>query len=170
MSSKALRCWHQQPPVQKINMASSSQNYVTEKQLVGAGWAMMIVTSVVFAARTLIRVRQPKKIQADDFILLLAYLCFLTLTILYIVLAPTMYRVTDATTGKTPLYPELLSDSLFMIEIFFANTMIFWFTLYAVKFSFLALYRRLMAGIKVYMQLWWAVVIFCVVVSELRTR
>ncbi|KAJ9605216.1 hypothetical protein H2200_010606 [Cladophialophora chaetospira] len=122
----------------------STQNYVTERQLVGVGYAMISVTTLIFGARTFIRIQQPKSIQADDYFLLLAYLCFLTLTILYIVLAPTMYRVTNASSGITPLYPGILSDSLFMIKIFFANTMIFWFTLWAVKFSFLALYRRLM--------------------------
>ncbi|OCT54352.1 hypothetical protein CLCR_00860 [Cladophialophora carrionii] len=141
---------------------SSTQNYVTEKQLVGVGYAMIAITSIVFGARTLIRVNQPKRFQADDLFLLLAYLCFLTLSILYIVLAPTMYRITDASSGLTPIYPEILSDSLFMIKIFFANTMIFWFALYAVKFSFLSLYRRLMKGLRLYMQLWWAVVAFCV--------
>ncbi|KIW72139.1 hypothetical protein PV04_00359 [Phialophora macrospora] len=141
---------------------SSTQNYVTQKQLLGVGYTMIVVTSLVFGARTYIRVQQPKRIQSDDYFLLLAYLCFLTLTILYIVLAPTMYRVTDASSGRTPIYPEILEDSLFMIKIFFANTMIFWFALYAVKFSFLSLYRRLMKGLRLYMRLWWAVVIFCI--------
>jgi hypothetical protein len=145
---------------------SSSQNYVTQKQLLGVGYAMLAVTTLVFGARTYIRVQQPKRIQTDDYFLLLAYLCFLTLTILYIVLAPTMFRVTDATSGLTPIYPEILADSLFMIKIFFANTMIFWFALYSVKFSFLSLYRRLMQGLRLYMQLWWAVVIFCTLVCS----
>lgn len=35
----------------------------------------------------------------------------------------------------------------------------------AVKFAFLALYFRLMTGIKRYMQLWWVVIIFSAVVS-----
>ena len=144
----------------------STQNYVTETRLVGVGYAMIGVTSLIFGARTFIRVQQPKRVQADDYFLLLAYLCFLTLTILYIVLAPTMYRVTDASSGITPIYPKILADSLFMIKIFFANTLIFWFTLYAIKFSFLALYRRLMAGLRGYMQLWWAIVVFCVLVGK----
>ena len=72
---------------------------------------------------------------AEDYILLLAYLLFLTTTILYIVVTPTMYRVSDVVTGKTPPYAEMLEDSLFMIKIFFANTMLFWFTLWSVPFT-----------------------------------
>lgn len=34
----------------------------------------------------------------------------------------------------------------------------------AVKFAFLALYYRLMTGLRRYMQLWWAVLVFCAVV------
>ncbi|EXJ71951.1 uncharacterized protein A1O5_04453 [Cladophialophora psammophila CBS 110553] len=140
----------------------SSQNYVSQRALLGVAYSMLGVTSVVFVARALVRFRQPKRFQAEDFFLLLAYLFFLSLTIMYIVLTPTMFRVTDASTGKIPIYPEILDDSLFMIKIFFANTMIFWFTLYSVKFAFLCLYRRLMTGIPVYMKLWWAAAGFCI--------
>ncbi|KIX97937.1 uncharacterized protein Z520_06015 [Fonsecaea multimorphosa CBS 102226] len=141
---------------------SSSQNYVSQRVLLGVAYSMLGITTVVFLARALVRVRQPKRFVAEDFFLLLAYLFFLSLTIMYIVLAPTMFRVTDATTGKIPIYPTILADSLFMIKIFFANTMIFWFTLYSVKFAFLCLYRRLMMGIPMYLKLWWAAVGFCV--------
>ncbi|KIW75663.1 hypothetical protein Z517_10405 [Fonsecaea pedrosoi CBS 271.37] len=142
---------------------SSAQNYVSERALLGVAYAMIGVTSIVFLARALVRVRQPKRFQAEDVFLVLAYLFFLALTIMYIVVTPVMFRVTDASSGKIPVYPEILSDSLFMIKIFFANTMIFWFTLYSVKFAFLCLYRRLMTGIPMYMRLWWAAAGFCIV-------
>lgn len=76
-----------------------------------------------------------------------------------------MYRVTNAIEGVTQVYPTIIKDSLFMIKIFFANTLLLWFTLWAVKFSFLALYRKLFSGIKVYMHLWWGVVVFALIVS-----
>jgi hypothetical protein len=73
-----------------------------------------------------------------------------------------MYRVGEAmTTGN--MYPEILSDSLLMIKIFFSTTMLLWFVLWGVKFAFLMLYRRLFAGIRFYMRLWWAVLVFCIV-------
>lgn len=162
---------------------SSSQNYVTEGMLLRTAYAMIAITSAVFLLRAAARIWRPKRLMAEDYILLLAYLLFLTTAILYVVVTPAMYRVTSATTGRIPMYPTILEDSMLLIKIFFANTMIFWFTLWyvsvscsvhkyllilsrAVKFSFLALYYRLMSGIKRYMQLWWAVLIFCILVRR----
>ncbi|ETN43879.1 uncharacterized protein HMPREF1541_11010 [Cyphellophora europaea CBS 101466] len=141
---------------------SSSQNYVTSGLLLRTAYAMIATTTLVFVGRAATRIWRPKRIMAEDYILLLAYLFFLSTTILYIVVTPTMYRVSDVVAGKIPPYAELADDSLFMIKIFFANSMMFWFTLWSVKFAFLALYYRLMTGIKRYMQLWWGVLAFSV--------
>ena len=67
---------------------------------------------------------------AEDYIIAFAYALFLATTILYIVVTPTMYRISDVISGKVPPYAELLDDSLFLIKVFFANTMLFWFTLW----------------------------------------
>lgn len=160
---------------------SSSQNYVTSDMLLSTAYAMIAITSVVFFGRAATRIWKPKPLMAEDYILGVAYLMFLATTILYIVVTPVMYKISDVTLGKAPPYAEILEDSLFMIKIFFANTLLFWFTLWlvglwhtcrmmltlyrAVKFSFLALYYRLMTGLRRYMQLWWCVTGFCVVVS-----
>lgn len=112
---------------------SSSENYVTEGMLLRTAYAMIAVTSAVFLLRAAARIWRPKRIGAEDYILLLAYLLFLTTAILYVVVTPAMYRVTNAITGKTPMYATILEDSMLLIKIFFANTMIFWFTLWYVS-------------------------------------
>ena len=109
---------------------SSSQNYVTADMLLRTAYAMIAVTTLVFVARTATRIWRPKPLAAEDYILLLAYLLFLSTTITYIVVTPYMYRISDVTLGKAPPYAEILDDSLFMIKIFFANTMLFWFALW----------------------------------------
>lgn len=109
---------------------SSSQNYVSSGLLLRTAYGMIATTTVVFAGRVGIRIWRPKRIMAEDYILLLAYLLFLCTTILYIVVTPTMYKISDVISGKTPPYAEMLEDSLFMIKVFFANTMLFWFTLW----------------------------------------
>jgi hypothetical protein len=109
---------------------SSSQNYVTSGLLLRTAYGMITATSVVFIARAAARVWRPQRLMAEDYILTFAYLLFLSTTILYIVVTPTMYKISDVIGGKTPPYPEMLEDSLFMIKIFFANTMLFWFTLW----------------------------------------
>lgn len=109
---------------------SSSQNYVTQDMLLRTAYAMIAVTSSVFLARAATRIWRPKPLMAEDYILAFAFLLFLATTILYIIVSPVMYKISDVMLGKAPPYAEMLDDSLFMIKIFFANTMLFWFTLW----------------------------------------
>jgi hypothetical protein len=112
---------------------SSSQNYVTQDMLLNTSYAMIAITSSIYVARAATRFWTKKPLMAEDYILLLAFVLFLSTTVMYIVVTPVMYKTSDVILGKTPPYPELLDDSLFMIKIFFANTMIFWFTLWYVN-------------------------------------
>ena len=114
---------------------SSSQNYVTEGMLLRTAYAMIATTSFVFLLRAAARIWQPKRLGPEDYILLLAYLFFLATAILYVVVTPAMYRVTNATTGIIPMYATILEDSMLLIRIFFANTMLFWFTLWYVLYT-----------------------------------
>ncbi|KAF1962118.1 hypothetical protein CC80DRAFT_531090 [Byssothecium circinans] len=60
-------------------------------------------------------------------------------------------------------YTTMMDDALFLRNILFANSMMFWFVLWTVKFSLLALYRRLVVGLgAAYVRLWRIVLVFCV--------
>ncbi|ORY16878.1 hypothetical protein BCR34DRAFT_635246 [Clohesyomyces aquaticus] len=145
---------------------SSTTNYITKEQLLSTTYAMVAITSAFAVARVAVRIARPKAMAIEDWLVLLAYVFFLTMSILYIVVTPTMFRLSGVMAGTVPPYATILEDSLFIIRIFFANTMIFWIVLWAVKFSLLALYRRLMVGLNnLYMMLWWGVLGFCVVAS-----
>jgi len=109
-----------------------------------------------------------KKLQPEDLLIIAAYVFFMVLTILYIVVAGPLFRITKVGIGKAPQYPEMMEDYRFMLKLFFCNTMFLWLTLWCVKFSLLALYRKLMSGLQAYVRLWWAVSIFCAVVGAVR--
>lgn len=106
----------------------------------------------------------------DDLFMLLAWIFFLALAINYVVITPTLYRVTAVQLGKEMIYPELEDDALKMIKIFFANTLLLWFSLWSVKFSLLFLYRRLMKGLPQLMRWWWIVMGFSIVVRQSYSR
>jgi hypothetical protein len=147
---------------------SSTQNYVSKEQLLSTSYAMIALTSIVALSRVGIQVFRARKMMLEDYLIFFAYILFITMTAMYIAVTPALYRISDVTSGKAPFYPKLLDDSLFLIKVFFANTMIFWFVLWTVKFSLLALYRRLTIGLnKTYMMVWWGIVSFCVIVSFL---
>lgn len=145
---------------------SSTQNYVSKQQLLNTSYGMIALTSAFVLARVAIQVSRPKKLGVEDYLVYVSYAFYLAMSILYIVVTPPLFKISDVTSGKAPPYPTILDDTLFLIKVFFANTTIFWLVLWTVKFSLLALYRRLMVGLKsTYIMLWWAVFAFCVLVS-----
>jgi rhodopsin domain-containing protein len=143
---------------------AGDQNYVTEEQITFTAYAMIIIASIFFFARLGLRLFKSVAFQLEDLFIWLAFLSFLALAIGYIVAAPVMFRVTNATSGMTPIYDTIFQDGDFMLKIFFANTLLLWCVLWAVKLSFLFLYRRLFVGLSGQIQWWWAVLVFTVIV------
>jgi hypothetical protein len=141
-----------------------SSSYVTPRSLRATGFTMIAITTIIAGARLVMAVARPKKAGWDDFWLLLAYLFFLTVSILYIVVIPVMFRLEALAAGKIDVYPTVLDDSLFIQKIFFVTTSGLWFTLWSVKFSLMALYKRLMTGLRLYIRIWWVVIVLCFIV------
>lgn len=144
---------------------SASQNYFTANVLTNTGYALIIVTTATVITRFSIRIWKRKPFEIEDLLVGLAWASFLALTISYIVITPPMYHLYAVTGGEAEPYPEMMDDALVIIKVFFYSTMLLWCTLWAVKFSLLALYRRLMTGLRAYIILWWALVVFCALVS-----
>lgn len=78
-----------------------------------------------------------------------------------------MQRLYDVGNGRIPPYPELAEDTVKMTKMIFAAPCMFWMTLWAVKFSLLLLYRRLLAGLpERYRIIWWTIAGLCLVVDD----
>ncbi|KAJ9617004.1 hypothetical protein H2200_000725 [Cladophialophora chaetospira] len=138
--------------------------YVTETSVRSTGIAMIILTTIICGVRIFVALEQQRKFGWDDGWLVAAYIFFLTLSILYIVAAHRMFQITRVVGGEIPPYPSISDDGLFIQKIFFVTTSGLWFVLWSVKFSLLAVYKRLMQGLPHMLRLWWAVVVFCLVV------
>ncbi|KAF2643779.1 hypothetical protein P280DRAFT_444904 [Massarina eburnea CBS 473.64] len=140
----------------------STRTYVTATQLLNTSYGMMAITTAVVLARVAVQSTRKMRMALEDYLVYLAYTMYLSMSVMYIVVTPAMFRVTAAAKGLVPSYATLMDDALFLTRIFFTNSMIFWFVLWTIKFSLLALYRRLMVGLSVgYVRLWWAVFGFC---------
>ncbi|EED12166.1 conserved hypothetical protein [Talaromyces stipitatus ATCC 10500] len=140
---------------------------VSEDQVLSTGYATIAMTTAFTIARFAVRwTQQKREFQIEDGICLFSWVAFLVMAILYIVVTPVLFRVDTAiSTGE--LYANLMKDALYVTEIFFANTMIFWIVLWSVKLSLLFLYRRLFVGLPDQMKWWWSVLIFTVLVCVL---
>ncbi|KAH7068017.1 hypothetical protein BKA63DRAFT_104029 [Paraphoma chrysanthemicola] len=140
---------------------SSRQNYITEDHLLNTIYGMLTLTTVFVIARTLTtQVLRPKRWLPQDAIIYVAYILYIILAVLYIVVTPILFRLTAVGEKRMKPYPTLRDEHKLMVRIFFVNTMFFWLVLWTVKLSFLMLYRRLIEGLhNIYIKLWWASVV-----------
>lgn len=137
----------------------------TLNELNGLIWAMIVLTSIVFLSRAVIRFRRPNQTGvAADYILLLAYLFFMACSILYLATIKPIYRWQSATAKEIDMYPEYLADLVTMRKVLLINSYTLWCTLWCVKFAFLSLYWKLVQQLPIFIKMWWGVFIFTVLV------
>lgn len=129
----------------------------------GTGIALIVLTSLVVGTRFVGSIRSFKDLKAEDYLLIVAYIFFLELSILYIYISPVIFRLAAVGAGTIPPYATLSEDGLRLQTVFFVTTSSLWLCLWMVKFSLLAMYKRLLVG-KKYLIAWWAIMGFCVLV------
>jgi hypothetical protein len=117
--------------------------------------------SIIFViARTLCRWWKLRAFEIEDFFNWLALAFYLAMSGLYIHVLPILYfsqAVVDGTATPTVDLTEQATDTL---KCLFAIQMLFWLTLYAVKFSLLWMFRRLAVGLQVYSRIWICITAF----------
>ncbi|KAJ5145519.1 uncharacterized protein N7515_000083 [Penicillium bovifimosum] len=124
------------------------------------GIALIVLTSVVIGIRFIGSIRSLKDLRAEDYLLFVAYLFFLTLSILYIYIAPVIFRLAAVGSGSIPPYATFMEDAEKLQITFFVTTSSLWLTLWMTKFSLLAMYKRLLVG-KQYLLAWWIITGAC---------
>lgn len=127
--------------------------------------AMITLTTIVVLMRAYLRFTRPKSIILADYILLAAYVVFIGLTSLFLVATPALYRFDAASKGEIEMYPTFADDLVFMRITLLTNSYTLWTILWLVKFAFLSVYYKLVAGLPVYQRWWWIVFVFCVLVG-----
>ncbi len=138
---------------------------VSEDRFLQVAYAMLILASVFVLVRAGGQAWMRKRLELPDYCLYFAYVFYLAMSICYIIIMPQIYRLGEVMDLKIPPWPTLAQDVVLYVRMMFITTTLFWGTLWFVKLSFLALYKNLMTGLpKIYMGMWWAVSIFCVVV------
>ncbi|KAF9894027.1 hypothetical protein FE257_008999 [Aspergillus nanangensis] len=136
-------------------------DYVTPLAIQGTGYALIGLTTLVVIARFSTSLSRLKELKAEDYLLALAYAIFLVLAILYIIIAPTLFKIKAVQLGQTPPYATLMEDSFKLQAFFFFTTGSLWLCLWMIKFSLLAMYKRLLNG-RAYFIAWWGLLGFCI--------
>ena len=133
----------------------------------GTGIALIVLTSLVVGTRFAGAIRSHKDLKAEDYLLIIAYIFFLELSILYIYISPAIFRIAAVSAGTIPPYATISEDVLRLQTVFFVTTSSLWLCLWMIKFSLLAMYKRLLVG-KKYIIAWWVIMGFCVLVRISR--
>ncbi|KAJ4377189.1 hypothetical protein N0V83_000012 [Neocucurbitaria cava] len=141
---------------------SSRQNYITEDHLLNTTYGMLTLATIFVIARIVTtQLVRPKRWILQDAIIYLAFILYIVMAVLYILVTPILFRLTAVGEKRLKPYPTLQDEHKFMVRIFFVNSMMLWFILWTIKLSFLVLYKKLMEGLRdVYLKLWWAVTWF----------
>ncbi|KAI5458332.1 hypothetical protein BGZ63DRAFT_427584 [Mariannaea sp. PMI_226] len=141
-----------------------ASNSLTNTTLLATGVTAIIITSLVAGTRLVLSILQHRRFQWDDGWLIAAYIFFLVVSSMYMAVGPVIFKFQDLAAGKLQPYPTIADDSLYLQKTFFVTTSGLWICLWCVKFSLLALYKKLLNNLPFYQKIWWGVIAFCVVV------
>ncbi|KAL8724990.1 MAG: hypothetical protein Q9166_007639 [cf. Caloplaca sp. 2 TL-2023] len=133
-------------------------NFLSRQQVKHLSYCMITLATCFTAIRLGIRAWKRRFWLIEDIIVCLAWACFLAMTIGYICVTNAVYRISEVGSGKKPPYDGLKEDSMFLVKIFFPNTLLLWTTLWLVKFALLLQCRRLIDRRPNYITVWWIIV------------
>ncbi|KAL1798879.1 hypothetical protein ACET3X_002916 [Alternaria dauci] len=137
---------------------------ISETQFLQVAYPMMALPSAFILVRIGIQVWKRKAMELQDYLMYTAYVFFLIMSICYLLMVPTVYAAGRVSLGQMKPWPTMQDDVLVYYRYLIVTTMTFWLTLWSVKLSLLALYKKLLEGLPaVYKRLWWAVFWFCIV-------
>ena len=127
-----------------------SSNGLTETTLRGTAIGLMVVTTAMVFARAILRSDQKKSIQWDEIWLIVGYMLFMAITGVYINKTSLLFRLLAVEEGRLAPYPSVSKDGFDAQKTFFFTSPGLWLTLWSIKFSLLAFYKRIMVGVKLY--------------------
>ncbi|KAK8059095.1 hypothetical protein PG996_009025 [Apiospora saccharicola] len=146
--------------------AGDSHQYVppliSKKGLLIGIWLSASLSVITLAMRLFSRFRGPKKLYADDWLIILGWGLFGIYAVIWQYTAPYIYIVQDVIVGNI-LPPETFpDDSKKSWQIQLIILVLFSTSLFLVKLSFLLLFQRLRRNVTKGQYLWWASVILTV--------
>lgn len=150
-------------------MASLSNSWISQEVLLRTDHIMIAVPSVVFVARVIVQIyRRRTRVEWQDGWLYLAFAAFIAFSTCYVIITPVFFKLEKYQadpTNPANLWPTMAKDTTFIAQVMWCSGMMFWTCLWAVKFSFLALYKKLLVGLsRTWFWTYWGIVAFSVVV------
>jgi hypothetical protein len=147
---------------------SAEASWISQNYLLRTDYAILAFTSIIFIARVVVQVWRRNKFEWQDGWLYIAFAAYLALCITYTHITPTFFKLEQLAKGENLGWEGMHKDIRLTTEVIFTSGIMFWTCLWCVKFSLLALYKKLLVGVSyAWTYTYWSIVLFCVLVRGL---
>ncbi|KAI0452782.1 hypothetical protein F5B21DRAFT_526627 [Xylaria acuta] len=147
------------PPPLSINSDVLPSPSVTRSSLLGTLWFGAAFATISVTARLIIRRTILKRLQIEDYLVIVAVCLHMSSAILWTILSDDLYLTLDSVKNLSDI-GTFLDRSGVSLHADLANYVIVWTGLWCVKLSFMAFFRGLGRHIKAQRYLWTGVLIF----------
>lgn len=121
-------------------------------------WGGGVIAIILVSLRIFTRIKGSKRLYWDDFFALVAVILYIVAGINWqTVMAHDMYEMMSVFAGHQPPGPNFLAHLHRYGKSSLASLLLFYSTLWAVKFSFLIFFRRLGKHVRRQRLLWWPI-------------
>lgn len=136
---------------------------VDRQALVAIIWTCFSIASCFLTLRLVVRWRQNARFLSDDYWMIWAWMCMLTMAILQTEQMNALFYMTHLQAGRILAQPEeILVQNQQLTRWQFPIIKLFWITLWSVKASFMSIFYRLIRSFPVLRRLWYCVAAFAV--------
>ncbi|KAM0234057.1 hypothetical protein ACHAP5_010200 [Fusarium lateritium] len=163
------------PPPNPSAPFTGTARSVDRRGLVVIIWVCFTVATLFVSLRLFVRWRQNRRLLADDYWVIWAWTCTLTMAILQTEQMDSLWYMTQLQNGRLAYDPkELVRQRTELSKWQFPIIKMFWIVLWSVKASFLSLFYRLVQPFPIIRRLWYCVAAFtalslavCIICSTL---
>lgn len=107
-------------------MVANFVELVSERHFYEATYSLVILASLFTTIRTGFRIWKKKAMQLQEYLLCSAYVWFLAMSIRYIVIITTSYKIGRVANGLMLPWSAMANDVVIYTRMMFSTTMLFW--------------------------------------------
>ncbi|KZL79571.1 hypothetical protein CI238_07244 [Colletotrichum incanum] len=133
---------------------------INRQTLTAIIWICFSVASLFVALRLTVRWRQNHSFLADDYWIIWAWMCLLTMASLQTRQLDALYYTTYLSAGRIQVTAETVAKTEDLTRWQFPIIKLFWTVLWSVKASFMAVFYRLVKPFTVRRRLWYCIAAF----------
>ena len=125
-------------------------------------WSGTALSLCFLIFRLFVKLRAFRKLYNDDYLVILAYVIKLVISVLLQMQSPALYEQYAVQSGQKPVTPDFLEREIAFLRYIVPLNILFYSCLWAIKFSLLFFFRRLCSHVRGQKIWWWFVFILTI--------